>query len=707
MKFIGGLVALIIIVPILAAVFFIATFDEKAFRANAMKQVSTALGRDVVVEGPIGLDVHNGIALSLKEVSIGNPQGFSEKNFAKVGTLFVSVDWQALLVRKVNVNKITLENTQIDLVTTAAGQNNWDFPMGKNAAPVAPNAKRQENMLDELAAAAKEGRQPDFSINSVALSNVEITNASVNQIDHKASKKQSFVVKHAVLKVPASGSFHADGEGLVNGAPIKVKLDTQKSLREVKEGETIPLDLQLSYNNQDYNLKGNFSFKGKTYRFEHLDAKLMGISLTGSLQADMGGAIPDLSGNISTPELNLTKLTPATKADNGRLLARPVAASTGSPLAVLRSFNSDVVFTTPRLVASPTMSLENVNTRIKVANGVLTLDPLKMTYQGVPWTGMVSADAASNLRVALQAQNVDYQQLAASFGTKSPVASRGDISFDLSGHGLSAEEFQASANGKIEVTSGAGAVDFNGGNGMGGAMIKALVPVSATEKPKLSCAAVRFNVISGMLKSNGLLLDSNYATVGGDGTVNLANQNVDMVLRPVPKGATTVTSLTSATPIRVRGTLSNLSYVPEADAILQKAVGGIFSPGQKISTGVPMVSANAAGNPCVAALNNPQMIMVDPPKTEQIIKDVRDTVKDQYKGIRDAIKNPKEGLGNLLGIKQPAPAAQPTAQPAAALSPQPEAAPAVAPAAAPEAAPAAQPSKADKAMDALKGMFGK
>jgi hypothetical protein len=295
---------------------------------------------------------------------------------------------------------------------------------------------------------------------------------------------------------------------------------------------------------------------------------------------------------------------------------------------------------------------------------------------------------------------VDFEQLAQAFGGKSPVHSKGDISFDLAGRGMDAQSFMSTMTGKLEIISGSGSVDFNAGDGMGAALVKALVPNAATQKPQLTCAVARFNANNGILTANGLLLDSNYATVAGTGTVNMRSQSLDMVLKPVPKGATTVTSLTTATPVHVSGPLSQPGYSIEPDALLQKAVGGLFAPGQKINTGVPRVDANGGGNPCVTAINNPQPIMVDPPKTEQIFKDVRDTVKDNYKNIGDIVKDPKAGLGGLLkglGGNQAAPAATPAMAP----SPQPAAQPAAQP------APAPAPSKEQKAIESLKGLFGK
>ncbi len=700
MKFVLGLVVFVVVVPVIAAGIFVATFDAEAFKKQVTQQVSEAIGREVVVAGKVDFSFTNGLSIGLNQVSIGNPAGFPDKDFAKAGKLFVALDIQALLMRKIDVSQVKLADASVNLMTNTAGQNNWDFKFGKTQdVKDAPGHKPEANMVDELKQAAKEGRKPDFSINSVALNNVELTNASVSQVDMRGGKRQEFMVKHALLKVPASGSFHGEGEGLINGVAFDIKLDTKKSLREVKEGTPIPFELKLSYGGQNYDVKSNLSWKGKTYRLADLQAKVMGIDLSGNVVADMGGAIPNITGDIATPELNLSKLSPPKSAANGQVLATPIAASKPN-LSALQSFNSDLGFTTPRLIASPSMTLNDVNTRIKVANGILTLNPLKMTYNGVPWAGLASVDAASNIRAAFRLQNVNFDELAKSFGSKSPVHSNGDITFDLTGRGMDAQAFMSTMSGKLEMVSGPGKVDFNAGNGMGAAMVKALVPNAATQSPQLTCAVARFNANDGVLTSNGLLLDSNYATVAGQGTVNLGNQSVNMVLRPVPKGATTVSSLTTATPIRVTGTLNNLSYVPEADAILQKAVGGLFSPGQKINTGVPRVEGMGGSNPCVTAINNPQPIMIDPPKTEQIFKDVRDTVKDNFKNVKDIVKDPGKGLGGILqglGGKQPAPAN------ANAPAPQPQVQPANAP---PAPAPAPK-NEQEKAMDALKGMFGK
>jgi uncharacterized protein involved in outer membrane biogenesis len=715
LKLFAGLVAFVVVVPLIAVGIFFATFDEAAFRTQATKQVSEALGREVIVGGPVGLDFKDGIALSLKQVSIGNPSGFSEKTFAKADTLFVSLNWQALLERKVDVRKVALNDAEINLITNASGRNNWDFPMGQQVtvSEEAKNGKPEANMIDEVKKAAQENRAPDFSINSIALANLEINNTKVSQVDQQKNKKQEFFAKKVQLKIPASGSFQMEGEGLVNGAPLEMKLETKTSLREVKEGATIPLELHVSYNKQVVDLKGQFSFRGKTYRFNELEAKLLGNLFTGTVQADMSGNVPMITGNISTPELNLSKMqTAKVSEETGKPLARPIAAASGPDLAVLKSFNSDLGFTTPKLVAGPTLSLENVNTQIRVSNGALMLDPLKMTYQGVPWTGLLAADSNANIRAALKATNVDYAALAQSFGSKSPVNSRGDITFDLNGRGLDAQAFMQTLAGKIEITSGPGDVELSGGNGFGGAIVKTLLPVSATEKPKLTCVALRLNADGGLMKINGFVLDSNYATVGGEGSINLQNQTADLTLKPIPKGTTQVTSLTSAVPVRVSGPLNQLNYSPSTDAVAQKAVAGLLSPGQKINTGVPQVNATASGNPCLIALNNPQPIMLDPPKTEQIFKDVRDSVKDNYKDIREVVKDPKKGLQQLLGGGQQQP---PAAAPATAPSPQPAAAPAAAPttpAPTPEAAPTApapaaapEPTREEKAMDALKGLL--
>ena len=69
----------------------------------------------------------------------------------------------------------------------------------------------------------------------------------------------------------------------------------------------------------------------------------------------------------------------------------------------MKSFNSDLGFSTSKLV-SGNLTLDNVKTRIKVSGGVLSLNPLDMTYQGTPWSGLVVADSGANIRAAVSAR---------------------------------------------------------------------------------------------------------------------------------------------------------------------------------------------------------------------------------------------------------------------------------------------------------------
>jgi uncharacterized protein involved in outer membrane biogenesis len=771
---------------------FIVTFDPNSYKDMVTQQLSQSMDRTVTVAGPVSLSLENGLSLGLKQASIGNPEGFPDKTFASAGEIFVSVDWLALLDKKVIVTKVKLADAKVIAVTNTAGVNNWDIKF--------KDAKKEKEE------APKNDPSDGFNMNSVALNNVELSNTTITQVDMRKGGKQEFFIEKAGLKVPSSGSFHGDAKGKINGTPFDINLDTKKSLRDVKEGTPIPFVLKLSYGGQNYDIASDLSFKGKTYRLDKLKAKVMGIDATGDVTANMETNVPMISGTLNTSDIDVAKLQSPKVASNGKLLATTVAASSGVDMSALRSFNSDlqfsatklilnptmafdgvaarikvangalslggmkatfkgspwtgninvtpqgsvpmvtgdlttpsldvtklapakaaandnsklakpistmtatsiaagaapdlsalrmfnsdIGFTTAKLVVSPTMEAQDISTRIKVSNGALLLNPLKFTYKGIPLNGIVSADANSNVRAAFDLKNVDFDQLAQTFGSKSPVHSKGDITFDLAGRGLDANAFMSTMTGKIEMVSGPGNVDFDPGNGISAGLVKSLVPAAATEKAKLTCAVARFNANNGILTSNGLLLDSNYATVAGNGSVNMKAQTLDITLKPVPKGATTLSSLTTAVPVHISGPLAQPGYSVEPDAVLSKALGGLLTPGQKISTGVPRVDANATGgNPCVLALNNPQPIMVDPPKTEQMFKDVRDTVKD-------VIKDPTSSLGSLLGGGKKPAAATPAAAPAAATptSGQP---------------PAPAPAPADnktKAIDALKGLLGK
>lgn len=656
MRFVAGIVGLLVVIPVIAVGIFLATFDANAFKKDIMAQVSEKLGRQVTIDGAVKIDFTDGLSVNLKEVKVASPNGFAEKDFASVGDLYVFINWQALLNRAIEVKKLTLSDARFVLQTNAAGRNNWDLAPQKEAAVkevvVKDNAEKSDNIVEatkkELGKAVEE-RKSDFQIERVELSSIEIKNTSIVQIAADG-KKQEVVIETATFKIPVSGPFSAMAKGAYNTTPFAVDLEAERGINDLISGNATPIDLKADYAGQSYAARGLLARSEKDINLTNLEARLMGSEWTGNLHVETGGAKPAINGSLTTGKFDLTSMAkPAQKAQaegmpkpKATLIAAEVAPA--PDLQVLNTLNADLKLAIGELVATPDLTLNKLATVVKIADGRLLLNDLSFTLLDTPYKGLVEVDGRNrtpSVRVVMDAANVDLPLLAQKFKSKLPVSSRGDISADLRMNGLTPESMMASLGGKLEIALGEGTFDMGGADETAVNLVKFLFPQGAVQqKPNISCAALRFNAANGVLTTNGLVLESNFATVGGEGTIDLGGQNVDLLLRPVPKESKTASLI--ATPVRVSGPMAKPGFAPQQDALFQKVSGILRGSSGPVSTGVPQVKPVANGNACIAALNNPQPIMVTPPSAKEVLKDNVQQVKDRINQGKDSIKSLKD-----------------------------------------------------------------
>ena len=70
---------------VVAAVILIPMFvDVQSYKPGIEKRVSAEIGRPFTLGGDLKLSVFPWVGLSFSELSLGNPDGFQEKNFVKI-----------------------------------------------------------------------------------------------------------------------------------------------------------------------------------------------------------------------------------------------------------------------------------------------------------------------------------------------------------------------------------------------------------------------------------------------------------------------------------------------------------------------------------------------------------------------------------------------------------------------------------------------
>ena len=491
------------------------------------------------------------------------------------------------------------------------------------------------------------------------LSAIDIVKTTVRQRDERKNTVQELVVEKASIKAPFGGALNIGAQGSYNKTPFTFELTAPGGLQDLNAGKPSLIDVKADYAGQSYAIKATYTHGEKTHDLKNLQAKALGIEFNGNLTVRSDGDVPMISGALSALEINLLSLGKKTAQVKSRAVVQSlvmmdtqaanmiVAASAAPDFRALKAVNANVALTITKLVVVEGKPFENVKTTLLLNNGRLQLQPFTVTFLNVAYKGSLDFNASGEVpvtRLVLAGDNIDFAALAAAFNSKSPLAANGDLDLDITGQGTTPGAFKNSLSGKIQMTAGKGAIDLGSSGATGINLIKMLYPkTQASEKQNINCGVVRFNADNGMLRSNGILFDSPLAAVVGEGSVDLAQDNANLVFRHAVKDTQAGSFLN--VPIKATGPLAHLTFRPEEGAVLQKAMSALNGNGST-SSGVPRVDPNAKGNACLATINDPHPVMLDQMKTQDAVKATINQAKDVIKNIG----KPEEAINKLKGL---------------------------------------------------------
>ena len=141
------------------------------------------------------------------------------------------------------------------------------------------------------------------------------------------------------------------------------------------------------------------------------------------------------------------------------------------------------------------------------------------------------------------------------------------------------------ANEKGRVENGVGYVKKNFLAGLDIAESLKFLLTDDRQVP-IRCAFADFGVQDGVMTSRALAFDSTDTIIVGEGTVDLGDESLDLLLRPRPKDRS-ILSLRS--PLRVGGTFKDPSFRPDLAALgvrgaIALALGSITPPAALLAT---------------------------------------------------------------------------------------------------------------------------
>lgn len=272
---------IIIVVAGLVALPFVV--DPNDYKDEISTQVEKVTGRNLTLQGDIGLSVFPWIALELGPLSLSNAEGFKADSFAKVEAAEIRIKLLPLLKKQLEMDTVVLDGLVLNLETDKQGKTNWD------------DLTQTEEPKEEKAKPAEEKSGPALA--AISIAGVQLSNANILWSD--ASKGENFQLRNLNL----------DTDPLVPGEPtaLDMAFDLISAKPEAKAHVTLNTKVMVDMENQQYALS-DLAFttiaEGKALPFSQAD-----IALNGNIQADMVKQVASISDLVLTAKANNDKQT--------------------------------------------------------------------------------------------------------------------------------------------------------------------------------------------------------------------------------------------------------------------------------------------------------------------------------------------------------------------------------------------------------------
>lgn len=620
------IVGVLIVAVVVAGVAILMSTDFNSYKPEIIAEAKKATGRDLKIEGDIGLAISLTPSLAVSGVSFSNAAWGSQPDMAKVERFEAQISILPLLSGTIDIQKIVLIGADILIEKNAKGEFNFAFEPEGGAAPAASAAAPAE--------AASGG-----AVNIPVVRAVTVEKARLIYKDAGTEQTITMVVDEMTLKGDGLDSpLDLNFEGSYNGNPIAMKGTLGAPEALMAAGTPWPVTLDITAGGAAIGLKGAIadaaagrgldlalSVKGdsletlsplagspvpplgpysvdakvtgdadKAVTLSGLAVKIGGSDLSGTVTANLSGKVPAIDADLKSTRLDVADFVKAGgPAESGGTGASAPATGGGAagdgrvfpddplPLDGLKAVNATVKLAIETLVAA--VQVTKVDVALTLKGGDLNISSLKGVVADGALDGKVrlnGAQATPTLDTDLKITQFDAGKFLADMDITDLLEGKVNVVIDLKGQGGSVRSLMAGLNGKTQVAMGAGRMKSTALDTYVGGLGKLMTEMFAGKKSEytvVNCAISQFDIVKGLATSKALVFDTDHITVGGGGTINLATEALSIDIDPQPKSAT----VNTAVPVEVRGTLANPSFGVNKLAAARKIgglVGGIAFP---------------------------------------------------------------------------------------------------------------------------------
>jgi AsmA protein len=300
--------AVLIALSILLSVALLILVDPNDYRDEISTAVNEQTGRTLTIDGELSLKTFPCCGVRLGQVSLSNPAGFVDNNFASVESAAVSVRlWPLIVSQQLVVDEVELTGLDLQLISQADGTVNWDFGSGDEVEETPDPEQGEGPGLEALNVAGIEVSDGRISYRDEAtdeLIEVQDINISTGAIAVNQAFNLTAGLSAAGLAPGITGTISLDSDVVIKD-DLTIDLSTTRVELQL-EGEDLPGG-SASIRADVAAVAG---LGGERIQLDALNAQLnaAGVAVTLSGDGALDDGVPALGGKLEIARFSLRDL---------------------------------------------------------------------------------------------------------------------------------------------------------------------------------------------------------------------------------------------------------------------------------------------------------------------------------------------------------------------------------------------------------------
>ncbi|HEV2007578.1 MAG TPA: AsmA family protein, partial [Burkholderiales bacterium] len=367
------------------------------------------------------------------------------------------------------------------------------------------------------------------------------------------------------------GKTRIDADGMVADLLKRTTIDARVRASGPSLAKLQPF-FDVHFVSHPYRADARLRKNDNNYAVEQLQAKIGATDIAGELsyRGDKDGAERDrpvLRATLRSESADLADLGVVDPPGAKEAGSERMFASSALGAERIKAIDGHVSFIARKLKSAAMPVLESLKFSADLDDGILQLKPIDLGLAGGHAIGAITFDAQrepASSQAALDFRGMRLDQLLPTLASKGVSPGSVSASLQLRGRGNSIAAIAGNASGSISMNMAGGRISNLLDAKLGLNLGKILrLTISGDRAIDVHCAAIAFDFNNGLGKSRAILLDTEQTRIDGNGTMNLHDETLDVLLYPTQKNPG-LFSLHSA--FRVQGALKHPVFALDKNA---------------------------------------------------------------------------------------------------------------------------------------------